>query len=345
MYDVVEPNSNVQPPFLITWESTLKCNLDCSYCSSHDNSIPHPSLKECCDTLDFLYEYVDVYMNLKVEDQRHVSLNIFGGESLFHPNIVEILEYAIRKHKEGNYIWSLGISTITNGIVKPKIWNDIIRYFDFLTVSHHAETTVEEKKLFKNNLLVLKEDNKNFQVSILKHPDYVQEYTEMIDWCEQHQIKYWARNLDGPRKASQEQTITFVQKNNVLRNTPLGRSCCGGQTFNVNQNYETPISFIDHNRFVDWHCSVNYFFVFVKQITQEVFVNKDCRMGYDGKYGPIGYLYNTDAILNELKQRTVNKSVLPIICKKERCWCGLCTPKAKTENLFNDIIGKYLLQE
>ncbi len=343
MHHVIEPSIDVASPFMITWESTLKCNLDCSYCSSHDNSVPHPPLEECLRTIDFLYEYVDIYMNLKVKRNRHVSFNIFGGESLFHPDIIEILEYATQRHKDKNYQWTLGISTITNGIVKPKIWNSIISYFDFLTVSHHSETSIDEKELFKSNLLTLKNQNKNFQVSILKHPDYITEYTEIISWCENNSIKYWARNLDGPKKAVQEQTITFIKKNESLKRTPLGRSCCGGQKFNVDQDYTSEVAFIENNRFVDWYCSVNYFFVFVKQMTKEVFVNKDCRMSYEGIYGPIGTLDDTKAILNELKNRTANKKLLPIICKKERCWCGLCTPKAKTEKLFSDIFKKYIV--
>lgn len=343
MYQVIEPSYKINPAFLITWESTLKCNLDCSYCSSHDNSVPHPSLDECLKTIDFLYEYVDIYMNLKIQNHRHVSFNIFGGESLFHPNIIEILEYAIEKHKTGNYNWTLGISTITNGIVKSKIWENIIQYFDFLTVSHHSETTSDEKELFKNNLLTLKQQNKSFQVSILKHPNYSTEYNEIISWCEKNSIRYWARNLDGPVNANKEQTITFLKKNEILKRTPLGRSCCGGQKFNVNENYSGEVSFIDNNRFVDWHCGVNYFFVFVKQITKEVFVNKDCRMSYEGEYGPIGTLNNTEEIINDLKKRTSNGKILSILCKKERCWCGLCTPKAYDETKFNDIFKKYLM--
>jgi MoaA/NifB/PqqE/SkfB family radical SAM enzyme len=55
------------PHFQITWEATLKCNLDCSYCSpnDHNNKIPHPSLEDCLKTVDFLLEYVDVYMENK----------------------------------------------------------------------------------------------------------------------------------------------------------------------------------------------------------------------------------------------------------------------------------------
>ena len=55
------------PSFLLDWEVTKLCNLDCSYCSTgleggQDNNTKHPPLEECLRTIDFMYEYVDLYM-------------------------------------------------------------------------------------------------------------------------------------------------------------------------------------------------------------------------------------------------------------------------------------------
>ena len=80
--------------FLLDWELTMKCNLDCSYCpvgiyGGHDNSIAHPKLADCIATLNFMYEYVDRMMAGRVNSLRYVVLNIYGGESLHHPNIVD----------------------------------------------------------------------------------------------------------------------------------------------------------------------------------------------------------------------------------------------------------------
>lgn len=45
-FDILEPLDNLY--FSVEWETTLKCNLDCSYCGKdgHDNTKPHPSLDD-----------------------------------------------------------------------------------------------------------------------------------------------------------------------------------------------------------------------------------------------------------------------------------------------------------
>ena len=60
------------PSFLLDWELTKLCNLDCSYCATgleggHDNSTAHPPIDECLRSIDFMYEYVDQYMKCKKE--------------------------------------------------------------------------------------------------------------------------------------------------------------------------------------------------------------------------------------------------------------------------------------
>ena len=92
------PNFNVlysqRKIFQVAWESTLKCNLDCSYCGDgHDNSQKHPSLEESLKTVDFIIEYLNLHMSIKNKNNKFANLNIQGGESIFHPNILEILEF------------------------------------------------------------------------------------------------------------------------------------------------------------------------------------------------------------------------------------------------------------
>ena len=86
--------------------------------------------------------------------------------------------------------------------------------------------------------------------------------------------------------------------------------------------------------------NVNQFFLFVKQLTGEVYVNKDCKMTFEGTVGPIGNLSNTDAIINTLKEQLINGQ--PIIqCKRDNCLCGLCAPKAKNLDTYQSIMKKY----
>jgi hypothetical protein len=99
-------------------------------------------------------------------------------------------------------------------------------------------------------------------------------------------------------------------------------------------------TYIKGNNFKGWHCSVDKFFLYIRQSTGEVFTNKDCRMDFDGKVGPIGNLREYNKIIERIKQGTNT-----IICKKSKCWCGLCAPKAATKELFQEINRKYAKTE
>jgi hypothetical protein len=90
------------------------------------------------------------------------------------------------------------------------------------------------------------------------------------------------------------------------------------------------------NTFKGWSCSVNYFFVYVDQTTKEIFVNRDCRVNFEGKVGPIGYTDNYQPVLDNVPTAPT------ITCVKKRCLCGICTPKASTKETYDTIIKKYL---
>jgi MoaA/NifB/PqqE/SkfB family radical SAM enzyme len=374
--------------FLIDWEITLKCNLDCGYCDKgiyggHENSIPHPNLEKCLKTLDFLYEYVDIYMQAKKNLQSAV-LNVYGGESLYHPDIVTILKQSKEKHQK--YNWNLTITTTTNLILSQKILNQILNYIDEFTCSFHSENTDKQLEIFKENLLFLKSNNKNFKVVILMNPKKWEYCLDMISFCQENNMRFLIRQLDQPlAKApdnynselkkketwyynvyldrpenhepkytySQEQiswfeeeyngrnknTVTSIDKNNNLNEQ--GRCCCGGRLLSTNQNYKNKVSFVNNN-FFDWYCSVNYFFVFVKQVTEEIFVNKDCMMNFSGNIGPIGNLKNYNELLNFTKTNLENKTLPVIKCAKQLCRCGLCAPKAKDKEIYLKIMNKYI---
>ena len=89
-FDVLEPL--IDPvnkiSFLLDWELTMKCNLDCSYCPSgtyggHDNSTQHPDLVSSLEAIDFMFAYADLYMKYKPQGIKYVVLNIYGGEGLY----------------------------------------------------------------------------------------------------------------------------------------------------------------------------------------------------------------------------------------------------------------------
>ena len=112
-----------------------------------------------------------------------------------------------------------------------------------------------------------------------------------------------------------------------------------------NGNLKQRSFFIQDNNFFDWHCSVNWFFLFIRQHTNEIFVNKDCRMSFNNKVEPIATLDSAKELIEKTKQQLTSGSMPVIQCKKSRCVCGLCAPKALTRSNFDNIMNKHITQD
>jgi pyruvate-formate lyase-activating enzyme len=362
----IDPNNRIS--FLLDWELTMKCNLDCSYCAvgtygGHDNSTKHPPISECLSALDFMFAYVDLYMNTKPQGIRYVILNVYGGESLHHPDIINILSQIREKYQPYTDRWHLTVTTTTNAIISNKKLKQIIPFIDEFTVSYHSESTEKQKQQFKNNLLTIADSGRRQKCVVLMHQqkNLFQDATDMITWLTKNGIKILPKQLDGDggvdgdRLYGQQQVQwfnkfysvkTFGHPKSLLQNkeeshlTDVGRACCGGRQTCINQNYKQRHFYVE-NKFPDWYCSVNHFFLFVKQVNGEIYVNKDCKMNFEGQVGPIGHLENTDLILSKLKMQLDNNTLPIIQCKKYNCLCGLCAPKAKNLDTYQSIMEKY----
>lgn len=350
-FNTLEPVNNLS--FQVAWESTLKCNMDCSYCGDgHDNSVEHPSLEDSLKTVDFIFDYLQVQMNKRPKHLKIAGLNIQGGESLFHPNIVQILSYI--NEKKSNIDYTLTVAMITNAIAGHRTWKKIIDLVDYFTISYHAEMTDKQELLFRANCLYTKRNNKEFQVSVMMHPSNWNKCISVIDYCKNQNIKYLPRQIDHSwtefrfnySKEQQEFLLgktppTVKEKvkallSNGINLSSKGRACCGGNTLCTDNSCQT--QYVMGNNFKNWYCSVDKFFLYIRQSTGEVFTNKDCKTNLESKIAPLGYLSDTATILQNAKTYKD-----PIICQKKSCWCGLCAPKAATLDQYNTIIKKYLL--
>jgi hypothetical protein len=365
------------PAFLLDWELTKKCNLDCSYCpvgidGGHDNSIPHPQLKECLQTIDFMYEYVDLYMLQKKETQRKVILNVYGGESLFHPDIVEILMACKEKHQIYKDRWELTIITTTNAVVNKSIWQKLIPLIDEFTVSYHAENLSKQERLFFDNLLMLQKFNKRVKVVVMMHnnPMLWKKSVAAIDFCKTHNFKFVSKPFDQNEKSlaytgkqfDQLKTYWLVETNskNIKSSTELlekidttndvisicnGRACCGGRKLSLNNNLSSAVTYVPKQGFQGWHCSVNWFFLYVRQVDGNIFTNRDCRTSLNSQVEPIGNLKEKYKIIDTLKSHIENKTMPVIKCVKELCMCGYCAPKAENIEDFKNLIKRNVITD
>jgi len=359
----IDPNNKIS--FLLDWELTMKCNLDCSYCGPslygvHDNSTRHPPKDECIRTLEFMFEYVDQYMQRKPNGLRYVVLNVYGGEALHHPDIVDILSQIQEKYQPYQDQWHLTVTTTTNAIVSAKKLASIIPYIDEFTVSFHPESTERQRDQFKENLLAIKDSGKRIKCIVMMH-DNTQMFEisqQFISWLANNQIASLPKQIDNravAKRSYDEQKVkwfnSFYQsKTYGIHNeiepdeeadlSSVGRACCGGRQSCLDQNYKSRQYYVLDNRFPDWYCSVNQFFLFIKQVNGEIYLNKDCKMTFNGTVGPIGNLSDPRAVIDKLKQQLAHGQ--PVIqCKKANCLCGLCAPKAKNLDTFKSIMKKY----
>jgi hypothetical protein len=105
------------------------------------------------------------------------------------------------------------------------------------------------------------------------------------------------------------------------------------------------VAFVPRQGFRDWYCSVNWFFLFVQQITGLVYTNKDCRTSTSGKVEPLGNLNNYQLILEQLK-RQLDSPEPPIIqCVKDICMCGFCAPKSQDLSNYKKLLSRNLSKE
>ena len=338
------------------WELTMKCNLDCTYCPTgiyggHDNTQRHPPLEDCLRTIDFMFEYADIYMSSKPKSIKYVILNMYGGEALHHPDIVKILSVLRKRYEPYQDRWHLTVTTTTNAIIAPARLDQIIPLIDEFTVSYHTENTLKQKQQFRDNLLKIKSAGVRQKCIVLMHsePDRFADAQTMITWLSDNNIKNLPRQLDHTPALdfnyNQQQVVWFeglykksldhaVMRENKADLADTGRACCGGRMLCADQNRRDPQKFVV-NKFTGWHCSVNHFFLYIKQVNGEVYVNKDCKMNYDGTVGPIGNLNNIQPILAQAQNPTI------IQCAKARCICGVCAPKAADLDTYKTIMRKY----
>ena len=367
---------NNTPAFLLDWEVTKKCNLDCSYCPTdietggHNNSTNHPPLEECLRSIDFMYEYVDLYMEHKKSSQRKVILNVYGGESLFHPDIVEILTACQDRYKPYANKWELTVTTTTNAVINKSIWTKIIPLIDEFTVSYHAENLPKQERLFFNNLLTLKGFNKRVKVVVMMHadPELWKNSIKAIEFCQTNNIRYlakpydnhdlsysdeqykyiknyWASNTNTKNVEESKQRLKSVGNTDRVISLNEGRACCGGRKLALNNSLSSSVTFVPRQGFKDWYCSVNWFFLYVQQVTGKIYTNRDCRTSMNNKVEPLGNIENTSQIIDQLKNYLDNKTMPIIQCVKSFCMCGYCAPKAENIEDFKDLIERNVITD
>ena len=326
-------------PFIVTWNTGRRCNLDCTYCEDthHNNYSKHKSLDDFKNAFNFVDQWTKEY------NADEVQIWFTGGEPTVNPDFWNFLEF-IPEH------YFIGVTT--NGAWGPTNTQRLIKYADAITISYHAEADSRLKLQIIENIFTISESSLGLQVNLMMHMDFWDECVELYHRLKDANIKVMPRPIgdgnilrkgwfiDGDgnqRRTSHEYTeqqqqwyfnvkgIKYESKEK-LEGSQLGRSCCGGRCLEGKINNEwKPISVIN-TEFKGWYCSVDNYFLHIDQETDLVYHHQTCQVLPGGKKGPIGHLSESTKLLQELKDRLSNPQ--PMICPNLRCGCGMCVPKA-----------------
>jgi MoaA/NifB/PqqE/SkfB family radical SAM enzyme len=213
--------------FQVTWDLGRRCNYDCTYCPAHrhDNFSKHATLDELKNSVDFLFGYIDTYM-----EHRHLkkdtSISFTGGEPTVNPNFIPFAKY-LKEEYERRYKdkWHAGFALTSNGAFSQKMADAIIENMNHITVSFHTEADKKLKKNIIERILYIHRHNKgrraddplhcSISVNVMfhAHPEYFNECKELCELLHEEGVKYTPRVIgeepdsasDFAHKYSQEQ--------------------------------------------------------------------------------------------------------------------------------------------
>jgi len=368
--------------FQVTWDTGRRCNYDCSYCPAHrhDNFSRHATIEELKANTDFLYEYIDLYMQHRTS--KIANIGFTGGEPTVNPNFIPFAKY-LKSEYEEKYAdrWECGFALTTNGAMSEKMGQAVMENFGHATVSYHSESDQKLKQQVRDRIMQFHtqgpEHNFTVSVNVMFHAAYFDECKELCDFLHDNGVKYVPRVIgEEPDSASDfahrytEEQIDYMKnywkyKNAELNNEKevtkvlsaagektteqkklgmtIGRPCCGSREMCLSSGSDSRKStFVDLREFKGWHCSVNWFFLHLEQQTDQVFHHQTCQALFGEKRGPIGKLSEGKKIIEDLRKKLESGTMPTIICPKRTCGCGLCAPKSKFEDKYIEVLKNHI---
>jgi len=299
-----------------------------------------------------MYRYTDVVMSHKKSPFKDVVMNVYGGESIFHPDIVKILEITSDMHEPYKDRWRIKRRMTTNGTASRKSWEKICEHIEGFTMSYHSTGPIKLKELFKTNLLYLTEIGKEHDIIVCMYPhdEHWKDCIDFLQWSKSMGLRARPKILDGVLGVYSKrhlQDLGEFMDNNELKEWDVNqkahkqaRGCCGGRKMCINRNLKEYQFMVprDSDGFRGWHCSANQFFLHGNNVTGQYFTNKDCRVTLKGDTGAIADINTMPQYIEKMKQR----SELPtLICAQKTCLCGTCAPKSIHKDNLKEILKIY----
>ena len=379
-FDTLDLNTGAV--FQVTWDLGRRCNYDCSYCpvTRHDNFSPHASLEELKSNTDFLFEYIDTYMQYR--KFKFTSIGFTGGEPTVNPNFIPFIQY-LKSEYETKYAnkWKANFALTSNGAMGKNMAQKVMENLRHITVSYHAESDNKLKQQVRDRILQFHTEGPKYgmtmSVNVMFHAEHFDECKDLCDFLDQNGVKYVPRVIgeEPDSKPSfahkyNEEQLTYMRDFWKNKNAKLnkekeatkvlsaagektsekkklglveGRPCCGSREMCLSNNgVSRNATFADLREFKGWQCSVNWFFLHLEQQTDQVFHHQTCQARFDGTRGPIGNISKGKKIIKNLKKQLKANSLPTITCPRHVCGCGLCAPKSKYKENYINVIKNHI---
>jgi len=343
--------------FLCDWRVTMKCNYDCTYCGGHDNRQAHPDKELCLTMLGQAMSYIDTVMDVKKPRLRSATLNIYGGEALYHPDIVYLLKESSELYKKYSHKWSLTRLLTTNASCKEDKWKEVVKHLEYVQFSYHTEGPGKLKENFLRNLEVTHKSGKRYGGIVVMYPKNWQECVYMLKFMQKKGYNIQPKLVDGPTGNYTEEHFDDLRKfwprlskelTDKMQNVEIirkGRACCGERLMCINRDFKHPAKFVPqpNNSYVGFNCSANQFFLMADSHTKSFYTNKDCRVTLDGKLGALATSDTMDDYISSLKSKLENDSNTYLTCVQKTCICGICAPKSTSIDELKKVMKVYNL--
>lgn len=353
---------------MVIWDLGRRCTFACSYCPPHrkNNWSDTASLDELKKAADNLHRYSEIY-NKHRDKPFRVATSFTGGEPTVNPSFFPFLEYLQETYPD----WKRTLTTngfYSERKLRRVMKNTA---FTTVSYHCEATPQQKQRVRENMKIMMDEGYGFTVNVMFHEKPEYFKECVDLCIWLDSMGARYtprvigdqsevklgikdktvheysneqmkWLKNYWNHNSLKVPVSTEAVEKNIIATDSSdkktvgqsMGRPCCGGRNLTVTDEdgHDSETKFITDNNFKGWSCMVNWYFLYIHQEIDKVWHHQTCQVDIDGNVGPISSLSEFDKYCDKLETTISTTGSIPFIrCPKTYCGCGLCVPKAKSD--------------
>lgn len=299
----------------IDWTLGNFCNFKCSYCPDnlHDNSHPMADIEVVKNFVKKVFNHYITQLNKK-----YFVFNLMGGEPTLWKSIEPFIIWVKQYSKD------LGVETyieiLTNASRTMRWWEEYIKYFDFVKITHHTEFASPYHTAMVADLAIDQGIPSTVQVTMipalwnqcLEHLDQIKKSKHEF----QIDVKPLRVNFGSTLYPYSEKQFNFFKtpyrKNNIIKH--LSGSVGMKSKFKFSNNTEQEIRYQElitnkQNSWVGWECWAGLDIITIRSDGSLRFGGA-CLMSDEGFFD------------KKIKDNDIVFRTTPVICNQQWCSCG-----------------------